>query len=226
MKTGLLEPGIPGRACDPLGPGLDVRAVTGDGELDDVHRLVHDAYVRSGYIEPRPGGRLLYCSRLEAAPETTVFAVYSAGRIVGPSTVTLDGPEGFHLDGEYPREVVRVRGEGRKLAASWRLAVTAPGTSRMRILLALVRANQDLFHREGVETCLFTLVPHLGAVYRRILLARRVAFAPPGRGCESESLEMFRCSTVLMRWDRESCPTRWRGEVPEFRYGRRHGQAI
>jgi hypothetical protein len=177
--------------------------------LDRIHRLVHDAYVRSNYISPQPRGRLIYCPHLDSIPETTVLVAEGGGAILGTSTLTLDGPAGFHCEHEYPEAVAAIRRENRPLASLWRLALEAPAGDRVATLLALIRANQRLIRARGVQTCLFALVAHFEPLYRRLLNARRVAAKPPGHGCVSAPLAMFRCETVLMRWDAERCPMRW-----------------
>ena len=178
-------------------------------KLDRIHRLVHDAYVDSGYISPQPRGRLIYCPHLDLIPETTVFVAESAGQIVGTSTLTLDGPAGFHLDDEYPDEVAAVRREVRSLACSWRFALKAPTSQRVRVFLRLIRANQQFLHAVRVQTCLFTLVAHFEPLYRRLFNAHLIASKPLGHACTSKKLSMFGCRTVLMRWDAERCPRRW-----------------
>ena len=195
-------------------------------ELDRVYRLVHDAYLEAGYISPQPGRRLIYCPHLDLAPETTAFVAKAGGEIVGTSTVTLDGPAGLHLDDEYPDEVAAVRREVRSLASSWRLALKASAPERVYVLLGLIRANQQLLYANGVQTCLFTLVPHFEPLYRRLFNARLIASKPLGHACTSEQLLMFQCPTVLMRWDAESCPRRWFSNGTDSTERSKHGGPI
>lgn len=193
--------------------GLVVRPMRDPQELDTVHRLVHDVYVAAGYVDPQPGGRLVYCPRLDLAPETTVFLALSRGKAVGSASLTLDGPAGFHLDEEYPREAAAIRRERRALASAWRLALRAPEGDRLGALMKLVLAIRETLFSRRVETCLFTLAPGFEPAYRRLFGARRVAASPPDHGCASAALSMFRIPTVLMRWDLERCPDRWLREV-------------
>jgi hypothetical protein len=199
-----------------------VRPMRDRRELDHVQRLVHDVYLEAGYISPQPGGRLVYCPHLDAVPETTAFVAQAGGEIVGTCSLTLDGPAGFHLDDEYPDAVGAVRREVRSLASSWRWASKAPANDRIGVYLGLLRAIQAVLRANAVETCLFTLVPQFAEVYRHLLNARPVA----STACTSEKLSMFRCRTVLMRWDVERCPLRWISHLAGPVEAREHGRPV
>ena len=67
---------------------LQIRPIRDDCELDEIHRLVHDAYLDAGLIRPQPGGRLIYYPHLDGIPETTVLVAELNGVIVGTSTLT------------------------------------------------------------------------------------------------------------------------------------------
>ncbi len=205
--------GVLGRAIDSEPRGLVVRALRNHAELDIVHRLVHDVYVAAGYVAPQPGARLIYCPRLDLAPETTVFLALIGGRAFGTVSLTLDGPAGFHLDEEYPREAAAIRRERRSLASAWRLAVRPPEGARLGVLMKLLSAIREPVLAGSVETCLFTVVPGFELAYCRLFGARRVAASSLDRGCASAALSMFRIPTVLMRWDVERCPERWLHEA-------------
>ena len=194
-------------AVGKTGPGaLQIRPIRGDCELDETRRLVHDAYLASGLIGPQPGGRLIYYPHLDGIPETTILVAELNGVIVGTSTVTCDGPAGLHLDEEYPAELHRIRGEHRRLASSWRLAVRWDSRMYRSIFLHLLRANVGCMKERGVETCLATVLPRIVPLYRRMLGLRVVGPATSGQVCEADSLSMFRCQTVLMRGDLENLP--------------------
>jgi hypothetical protein len=203
-----------------------IKPVRDRRQLDHVYQLVHDAYLESGYIAPQRGGRLIYCPHLDLVPETTVLMAEADGDLVGTCTLTLDGPTGFHLDDEYPGAADAIRHEARSLASSWRWASKAPAPDRTAVFLGFIRAIQQLLCANAIETCLFTLVPHFEPAYRRLLNARRVASAPLRDACASEMLSMFRCRTVLMRWDVDRCPHRWFSELADSTEGRTYGGPI
>jgi hypothetical protein len=203
-----------------------VRPAHDPRDLDHVRRLVHDVYLQAGYITPQPGGRLVYCPHLDAAAETTAFVAEAGGEIVGTCSLTLDGPAGFHLDDEYPDALRAVRREVRSIASSWRWASKAPATERIVVYLGLLRAIQAVLQANAVETCLFTLVPKFASVYRHLLNARLLASTPPLHSCGSGKLSMFRCGTVLMRWDAARCPPRWFSRFTGSLEARDHGHPV
>lgn len=189
--------------------GLVVRPIRGDIELEDVRRLTYRAYRACGLVDAQPDGRLVYCSHLDCIPETTVFVAVENREIVGTLTITFDNPGGFHLTSEYEEAVQGIRDEGRELACSWRLAVRQDYQRNMRVMNNLVRANIQHAVINGIETCLFTVLPRLVRVYERLLHFEVVGSKQNHGPCKSEELSKFHCETVLMRWDLERCPRSW-----------------
>jgi len=191
---------------------FNIHPVRTSRELDDVHRLVYEVYLRQGYCAPDRSGRLTHYPHLDAAPETTVLAAYEGSRLLGTNSLTLDGPAGLHTDVDFPKECARIRAEGRRLAASWRIVTRPECRDSKRVVCALIQATVDLgFVRRGVQTCLFTFNPRHERVYRRLLNMRTLARRETTTG-------LLNAPAVLMRLDRESCPERWLdGGAPDMR---------
>lgn len=154
-----------------------IRPIIDDQELDAVHRLIHDAYVEQGYIEPRPDGRLRHYADIEAAPENMVLVAIDGGAIVGTVSVTLDGPAGLHVDHDFRALCDDVRAEGLPVGAVWRI-VTEPGHRASRALvIELIRGTIAVFQRVGVATSLCTFAPRHERAYERLLGFRTIGRA-------------------------------------------------
>jgi hypothetical protein len=183
---------------------LHVRPIRNKQELDEVHRITHDTFVDEGYVTPRPDGRLRHYPHLDDAQETTVFVAVVRGAIAGTISYTLDGPAGLHVDGDFPEEVRRVRAEGRRLAASWRIAVRRDVRRDRRVVLGLIEQALESAVRVGVETVLCTFNPRHERTYARLLRFERVALSAETRGLANAPavlmrLELGRIAPRLLR---------------------------
>jgi UDP:flavonoid glycosyltransferase YjiC (YdhE family) len=181
---------------------LTVRTIQGPGELEAVYRVTHDSYVERDYCHPRPDGRLAHHPHLDHVPETAVFVAVAGAEIVGTSSVTLDGPLGLPMDDDFRAECDRIRAEGRRLAASWRLATRKAYRNQTRLVKALIKATTIRGIRMGVQTCLFTFNPRHERIYQRLLNLRTVARREGMTG-------LLNAPAVLMRGDTERFHECW-----------------
>jgi len=168
--------------------------------MDDVYRITYDAYLDMNYCEYQSEARLIHYPHLDNIPETTVLVAVKDGEIVGTNTLTLDGPNGLHVDCDYKEECDRVRGEGRKLYASWRIVTV---DHDRKVVMGLIKATVGLGYKLGFHTCLFTFNPHHESVYKRLLNMKTIAR-------HDKSIHGLKNSpSVLMRLDREDVPARY-----------------
>jgi hypothetical protein len=164
--------------------------------------VTHDSYVERDYCHARPDGRLAHHPHLDRIPETAVFVAVAGGEIVGTSSQTFDGPLGLPMDEDFKAECDRIRAEGRRLAASWRLATRKAYRNQTRLVKALINATTIHGIQTGVQTCLFTFNPRHERIYRRLLNLRTVARREGMTG-------LLNAPAILMRWDAERCPECW-----------------
>jgi len=178
-------------------------------DLDCVYCLTHDAYLAKGYCLPQPQGRLIHYPHLDGIPETTVLIAILNGGIAGTNSLTLDGPCGLHVDHDFKPECDAIRAEGRRLAASWRIATSASLRSETRVVLALIQETVRQALLAGVETCVFTFNPRHERIYKRLLNMQTVA-------ARLESVAgLANAPAVFMRLDMERIPERWL-DTPEL----------
>ena len=182
-------------------PGrLDVRNIHTDNELDEIYRLVHDAYAERGYIEPHPDGRLILYPHLDHIPQTTVLVAVEGGKVVGTNSLTLDGPNGLPSDEDFKKECDAIRREGRPLASSWRLCTRTGFRDERRIVMGLIAKTVRLALECGVRTCVFTINPRHAGVYQSLLNMKLVAR-------KEETVQgLQNAPAVFMRCDFEALP--------------------
>lgn len=168
-----------------------IRPALDAADFDAVYRLTHDAYVALGYIGPQPDGRLRHYADIDAAPENMVVVAVDDDAIVGTVSITLDGPDGLHVDHDFPAACDAVRAEGRPIGAAWRI-ITEPGhRATMALVLDLIRATTDILGRCGIETALLSFAPRHERAYQRLLGLATIA--------RTEGTADLRTSAVLMR---------------------------
>lgn len=180
-------------------PRLEIRPIRDAAELDCVYRMTHDAYVDMGFIEPRPGGRLVHYPHLDAAPETTILVALLDGVIVGTNSVTLDGPAGLHVDEDFKAVTDQIRAEGRRIAAGWRINTRRDVRDQANIVRGLIGEAMRLLVNTGIRTCLFIFNKRHERIYQRLLGMTTIAELP-----EIRCVNNF--PAVLMRCDFEHLP--------------------
>ena len=94
--------------------GARIVRATSLEDLKAAYGLVHDVFVRQGYILPDESG--LRIRAFEAAPETATFVAKVEGEVVGVITLVSDSPDlGLPSDGPFGAELDALRGPGRKV---------------------------------------------------------------------------------------------------------------
>lgn len=97
--------------CDPApGPELELKIADTREELEACFRLLHDAYVAAGFMQPDPSG--LRVTIYHALPTTTTLCAKVDGRVVGTMSLIREGVFGFPLQSVFDLSAVRAK-EGR-----------------------------------------------------------------------------------------------------------------
>lgn len=94
--------------CDPdPDPRLELKVAETPQELEDCFRILHDAYVSSGFMKPAPSG--LRVTIYHALPTTTTLCAKYDGRVVGTMSMIREGVFGFPLQAVFDLSDVRAR---------------------------------------------------------------------------------------------------------------------
>ncbi len=89
-------------------PRLTFEIAASRDDLEACFRILHDAYVASGYMLPSPSG--LRVTRWHALPTTTTLCAKFDGRVVGTISIVREGVFGFPLQSAFDLSAVRARG--------------------------------------------------------------------------------------------------------------------
>ncbi|HEV6968181.1 GNAT family N-acetyltransferase [Roseateles sp.] len=94
--------------CDPAPDSrLELKVADTREELEDCFRILHDAYVASGFMKPAPSG--LRVTIYHALPTTTTLCAKYDGRVVGTMSMIRDGVFGFPLQSVFDISELRAQ---------------------------------------------------------------------------------------------------------------------
>lgn len=94
--------------CDPQPDArLELKVAETQQELEDCFRILHDAYVASGFMKPAPSG--LRVTMYHALPTTTTLCAKYDGRVVGTMSMIREGVFGFPLQAVFDLSDVRAK---------------------------------------------------------------------------------------------------------------------
>lgn len=95
--------------CDPAPDSrLELKIADTKEELEACFRILHDAYVASGFMKPDPSG--MRVTLYHALPTTTTLCAKYDGRVVGTISMIREGVFGFPLQSVFELEHVRAKG--------------------------------------------------------------------------------------------------------------------
>lgn len=100
--------------------GSVFKIADGIEELAGAYRLVHDAYVHKGYMDPSPSG--MRVTEFTLSPHTTTFIGRQKGDIISTISLFEDSEAGLAMDAIYREELNQLRKQGRKIAEVGSLA--------------------------------------------------------------------------------------------------------
>lgn len=107
-------------------------------EAESVARLVHDGFVESGFMEPRPSGRRVTGPYLN--PGTRFYACRAGGRDAASGIMVADGPWGLGPDRVFPDLLTDLRAEAPTVVEAGSLTIAPRWRRHRRRIIVLVLA--------------------------------------------------------------------------------------
>jgi hypothetical protein len=154
--------------------GFQFRIARDIADLEEAYRLVHNEYVRCGYMDPSDTGMRFGLHNF--LPETTTFIATFEDRLALTITIFQDTELGLPMDALYKRKIDRLRAAGRKVAEVGALA-THPdfrnGNQNLPLYgdkIAYSYARDNL----GIEDLVLAINPKHEWIYKHILLLDKI----------------------------------------------------
>jgi len=161
-------------------------------ERDAAFRVLHDAYVNQGLIEPRPGR--LYVPPFSLLPDSTILVAVVEGAVRGTLTLVEDSALGLPMEALYREEVERVRHRGRRLAEVSATAVSGGEKGRgLALMLYALLFRWSYLHRD-IDDLLVAVHPRTEPLFCDVLLFERV-------GSPRAHLALARAPAVALHLD-------------------------
>lgn len=98
---------------------LEIKIAESEQELESAYRLLHNSYVKAGFMSPDPTGMRVLPQHL--LPQTTTIVAKWEGKVIGTLSLIRDNPFGLPLEKIF--DVSYRRKNGRRLAEVSSLAV-------------------------------------------------------------------------------------------------------
>ncbi len=135
-------------------------------------RLVHNAYVRAGLIEPNPHS--VRVTPYHLLPTTTIFvAECDCGRVISTMSLVGDGKLGLPLETVYGPEIAKRRREGKRMAeVSCLAADPAQVGCGMEVFIHLCRLMTVFAIWRGYDELVIAVHPRHAKFYQRMLAFR------------------------------------------------------
>ena len=147
---------------------IEVKLATTANERVQASRLLHDAYVARGLLEPQPLGLRVTPHLFE--PTTAIFVAKEGPTVIGTMALILDSPVGLPMDAIYGEELRALRRRRRRIAEVGALCV-APGHRRLGVAFLL---NKIMWRcaREvlSIDQLVIAVHPDVREVYRDTLM--------------------------------------------------------
>ncbi len=171
MKTEVTQPKLkidPAILLTDTGKAVVYRAVSTLAEREMCFRLVHDSYVRLGYMKPNWGG--IRFNEYLTTDGTVTFGAFEDDVLMSTMTLIMDSSEGLPCEQLFRDEVVLLRKSGRKVAEVGALASVDCGQrGGLERFLTLARMCGKYAFEQGVHDALITVNPRHRDIYPKLL---------------------------------------------------------
>jgi hypothetical protein len=143
--------------------------------LDEVYKITHDTFVKSGDISPQDNGRITTCPHLDHHPNTTILIAEQEGEIIGTITITVDSGHGLNMEKWFKEELTDYRQiYSSKLGSTWRLATDPSFRGKTRLIIDLISMAFKLLLEADCDLCLCALMNKHKKTYQRLMDAKVV----------------------------------------------------
>lgn len=141
-------------------------------DLEACYALLHDAYVRSGFMVPHPSG--LRVTAYHALPTTTTLSAKYKGQVVGTLSIIRDGVFGFPMQSAF--DLREVRAQGGRIAEISALAIHPSfRKSGGKVLFPLMKFMYEYCVRFfDVRHLVIAVNPERIALYEALLFFQRL----------------------------------------------------
>jgi hypothetical protein len=182
--------------------GLSIVPARRSDDLEQVYRLIHDAYLEKGYCDAQDNQQLTYFEHLDHIPETTIFLARLHDQYVGTLSLTEHNALGVPVDDVFKPAYDDVVNENVRTAVIWRLAIAKPYREMTFIVVELIKRTLWRCFDQGIDASISTVHQRQERLYKKLFNMSVLAY-------NDGIADFAHVPCVMLRWDREKCPRRW-----------------
>lgn len=160
-------------------PRLVCKAAECRAERTAAFRIVYDAYLQAGLIEPN--AHQLRVTPYQLLPTTDIFLALDGERPIATVSLVRDGDAGLPCETLFPRETAQRRRRGMLLGEASSLALAATDVPHRHVLLGMMRILAQTARRRKVDELLATVHPRHASFYERSLCFEAFGATVPHR---------------------------------------------
>jgi hypothetical protein len=142
------------------------------GEFEGAYRLVHDIYVREGYMDAQPGGMRVTPFSLE--PGAITFIGCEHNKVLLTVTLFRDASQGLPMDSIYKAELDMLRSSKRKIVEVGALAVESSAQLKFHssVMMLFKFVLLYVWRQLLVDDMVVVINPKHQSFYERVLSFR------------------------------------------------------
>lgn len=147
---------------------IDFKLAETRSEREQAFRVLHDAYVHRGILDPTPDG--LRVSAFSTLPTTTVFIGVRQGQVLSTMSLIEDSPLGLPMEELYGPEVRRLRSERHRIAEVGALAIAHDERHRGLNLMMYNLMFRWAHYYRGIDHLVIAVNPRAADFYSTVIL--------------------------------------------------------
>ncbi|HPI41521.1 MAG TPA: PilZ domain-containing protein [Pseudobdellovibrionaceae bacterium] len=123
---------------------IQIKLATTEHEIESAYKLLHDAYVQQGLMDPDASG--LRLNLYSVLPYTSVIIAKKGDLVIGTVSLIKDSPIGFPSDKAYKKENEDLRNKGHNLVEVSALAIHESYRRSQNAAMVSLLIMKYLFH--------------------------------------------------------------------------------
>lgn len=167
-------------------PSLEIKIAETEQEFESAYRLVHDSYVKAGYMDPDSTGLRILPQNL--LPQNATIIAKWDGEVVGTLSLIRDNPLGLPMESIF--DVTERRRTGKRLAEVSSLSVDSRFRGQVNnVLFPMFRFGiQYARHCFGVHEFVVATTPALGDTYEGLMCFEKLKAKPRAYGSVKDTV--------------------------------------
>ena len=156
----------------PLPPHVEVKIARTQSELEQAFALLHDCYVKLGYMDPHPSGMRI--TPYHALPSTTTLIVEKNGEVIATLSIVRRSTFGFPLERIFDIDFLKINGVRLAEISGLAIAPQYRHNGGQYLFPLLKYMYEYCLNYFGVDVLLIAVNPNQIDFYEHLLFFNRI----------------------------------------------------